>query len=93
MFETLKRSCREFLSSTTIHGLGYIITGKSFFFQCLWAGAVLTSFATAGYLIKDSFDSWSSSPVVSSLSTQQIDKISNVVGLKALRLALFMGYE
>ena len=44
-------------------------------FICLWTIAVITSFATAGFLIKDSFASWRSSPVVTSLSTHPIEYV------------------
>ena len=73
MLQTFKNSFHEFLESTTIHGLVYIATCKNNAFKLLWIIVVLISFVTAGYLIHDSFASWSTSPVISSVSIEDVD--------------------
>ena len=42
---------KEFLESSTIHGLGYISTSKSGLEKLTWASFVLTGFSLAAYLI------------------------------------------
>ena len=75
MLQTFKNSFHEFLESTTIHGLVYIATCKNNAFKLLWIIVVFISFVTAGYLIHDSFASWSRSPVISSVSTYPIEDV------------------
>ena len=69
MLQTFKNSFHEFLESTTILGLVYIATCKNNAFKLLWIMVVFVSFVTAGYLIHDSFKTWSTSRVMSSVYT------------------------
>ena len=66
---------REFLESSTIHGLTYIATTKNIFFKFFWISIVCTGFALAGILISSSFSSWQKSPVATSIETFPISKV------------------
>ena len=63
---------REFLESSTIHGLGYISSSKSHVTKVLWACVVITGFSTAGFLINNSYTDWKDNPVSTTISTQPI---------------------
>ena len=68
-------SIKEFLESSTIHGLTYISTSR----RCVrlfWVFVVMTGFMTAGVLIHESFKSWSKSPVSISLETLSISELT-----------------
>ena len=47
---------KEFLESSTIHGLVYISTTKKLV-KLVWLGVVITGFVVAGLLIQQSFSS------------------------------------
>ena len=66
---------KEFLESSTIHGLYYISASKSRFTKFLWALVVIIGFITCGYLINDSFTDWHNSPVSSEISTHPITEL------------------
>ena len=63
-----------FLESSTIHGLTYISTTRKYV-KLFWILIVITGFFGAGYLINESFDSWSESPVKTNIETLPIEKI------------------
>ena len=68
----LSGSVREFLESSTIHGLAHISTGKTFLARLLWGVIVITSFCFGISLIVESFESWNSSPIITSVDTLSI---------------------
>ena len=54
---------RNFLESSTIHGLVHISTAKSKTARVAWVAIVVACFATAAYMINDSYKEWQESPV------------------------------
>ena len=67
---------KDFLEASTIHGLGYISTSKSYFTKCLWIFIVGGGFCTAGILIKGAFTSWKESPITTSMETFPINDVA-----------------
>ena len=65
---------RTFLESSTIHGLTYISTTRKYA-RLFWILVVITGFVGACLLIKESFDSWSASPVKTTIETFPISEI------------------
>ena len=63
---------RDFLETSTIHGLSYISNVPSKPGKALWLTIVIAGFCTAGYLINDSYKEWESTPVATSISTHPI---------------------
>ena len=66
---------RTFLESSSIHGLSYISTTRKYA-RLFWILTVISGFFGAGYLIKESFDSWSESPVKTTIETLPISEIT-----------------
>ena len=64
-----------FLESSTIHGLNYISTTRKYV-RLLWIFVIITGFSVASLLIKESFDSWSESPVKTAIETLPIAEIT-----------------
>ena len=65
---------REFLESSSIHGLIYISTAKSFSSKFFWIMIVALSFVTSTILIESLFRSWSVNPVSTTVETKPISK-------------------
>ena len=65
---------RTFLESSTIHGLTYISTTRKYA-RLFWFLVVVTGFSGAGYLIRESFASWSESPIKTTIETLPISEI------------------
>ena len=66
---------KDFLESSTIHGLVYIATtGK--FVRCMWIITVLTGFIASAYLIDLSFENWAEQPITTSIETLPITEIT-----------------
>ena len=63
---------KDFLNTSTIHGLAYISNVSSKTGKALWLIIVIAGFCTAGYLIASSYQDWESSPVSTSISTHPI---------------------
>ena len=63
-----------FLESSTIHGLAHISTTRKYA-RLFWILVVFTGFLGASLLIKESFDSWSESPVRTTIETLPISEI------------------
>ena len=66
---------REFLETSTIHGLFYIATTDKLA-RLFWMFVVLTGFMGAGVIIQKSYASWKVNPVSTSLETHSIANIS-----------------
>ena len=71
---TVMEGFRKFLESSTIHGLTYISTTRRVA-KVFWILVVMMGFVGAGLLIKESFKSWSESPVKTNIETLPISKI------------------
>ena len=65
---------KEFLESSTIHGLSYISTTRRFV-RLLWLLVVVFGFAGAVTLISQSFSSWSESPISTTIETLPIEDV------------------
>ena len=65
---------RTFFESSTIHGLTYIATTRKYV-RIFWILAVITGFMGASLIIKESFESWSESPVKTTIETLPISDI------------------
>ena len=63
---------REFLETSTIHGLSHISKAESKLGKIAWTIIICTSFISAGYLISVSYKDWSESPVSATISTHPI---------------------
>ncbi len=65
---------KTFLESSTIHGLTYISTTRKYA-RLFWILVVIGGFVGASFLIKESFDSWSESPIKTTVETLPISEI------------------
>ena len=63
---------KQFLETSTIHGLSHIVGSKSKTAKCLWTLTVLSGFLTAGLLINNSYKQWGESPIASTITTHSI---------------------
>ena len=66
---------KNFLESSTIHGLTYIST-TSKYVRLLWTIVVIIGFTTAGVIIYQSFQSWAETPISTTTATQSIREIT-----------------
>ena len=65
----------DYLNSATIHGLVYIASGKNNWTRTAWTVAISSSVLMAGFIIADSFKSWTASPTVTSVETFPISEV------------------
>ena len=66
---------KDFLESSTIHGLTYISTTRKLV-RPFWVLIVIAGFSAAGLLIYQSFQSWAESPVRTTIETLPINEIT-----------------
>ena len=66
---------RDFLSTSTIHGLSHIASAKSLVVQILWLVIVSLGFGFAIHLISASYVEWMETPFSSVTTTQPISKL------------------
>ena len=66
---------KEFLESSTIHGLVYISTSKTTVQKAIWSSIVVIAFGTALKLISNSYMEWDVDPVSTSVSTRPIEEL------------------
>ena len=66
---------KDFLESSTIHGLVYISTTRTPLSKVLWIGVVIGGFITAGVLINSSFTEWEKSPIATTIEKYPISKV------------------
>ena len=66
---------REFLESSTIHGLVHISTAKSWTIRATWIVIVGACFASAIWMITDSYQDWHKSPVSTTITTHPINEL------------------
>ena len=65
---------KEFLESSTIHGLVYISTTKRLV-RLIWSSVVIGCFIGAGALIHQSFSSWATSQISTTIETLPISEL------------------
>ena len=63
---------RDFLESSSIHGLSYISTCKSKIAKAGWTAVVALGFVFASFLIHSSFSNWAESPVATTITPQSV---------------------
>ena len=68
-------SLKEFLETSTIHGLFYISSAPSKRSKIFWLLVVIVGFSSAFYLINDSYNDWQASPIATSISTHPISEL------------------
>ena len=66
---------KEFLESSSIHGLGHVASTRVPLIKLLWIFLVFTGFTVAGFLIQQSFSSWADSPISTTIETLPITDI------------------
>ena len=66
---------REFLETSTIHGLSYIVSTKKIQ-KIFWILIVIFGFSFAGFLILQSFQNWEESPITTTIETLPISEIT-----------------
>ena len=67
---------KEFLESSTIHGLLYIATTRNKLVKLFWIITVIAGFTGAGILINRSFQDWGDSPVKTTIETLPITQLT-----------------
>ena len=65
---------RQFLESSTIHGLVYISSSRGVL-RLIWLCVVIAGFSLAGLIIQQSFSSWADSPVSTTIETLPITEL------------------
>ena len=65
-------TCRNFLESSTIHGLVHISTAKSIVERVVWVAIVVACFAVAALMINQSYNEWKESPISTTITTQKM---------------------
>ena len=65
---------KNFLESSTIHGLVFIST-ETRLARCFWILVVITGFSIASVLIYQSFDNWAESPIKTTVETKPISEL------------------
>ena len=68
-------SLKEFLESSTIHGLTYISSAPSKLSKLFWLLIVCIGFSLAIYLINSSYVDWQASPIATSITTHPISEL------------------
>ena len=71
---SLADGVKEYLESSTIHGLVYISTTRSLV-RLFWILAVFLGFSWAAVMINHSLQSWAESPVSTTIETRSIAEI------------------
>ena len=70
----MEAGIKEFLESSTIHGLVYISTNQRVT-RLLWILVVFVGFSGSGYMISESFSAWAISPVSTTIETLPISEL------------------
>ena len=66
---------RDFLESSTIHGLVHISTAKSKTAKATWLAIMVACFAYAIQMINNSYKEWQESPVSTTITTHPITEL------------------
>ena len=69
------KEIKDFLESSTIHGLAYVATGRKNV-KLFWTLVVIGGFTGACYMIYESFQSWADSPVKTTIETLPTTEIT-----------------
>ena len=66
---------KEYLESSTIHGLVYIATSRRPLGKLFWLSVVIAGFSGAVMIIRLSFTSWATSPVSTTIQTKAVAEL------------------
>ena len=66
---------KEFLESSTIHGVTYISTSRRLG-KLFWICVVILGFLAAGFMIKNSFTDWNDNPIATTEKTLSIRDVT-----------------
>ena len=66
---------RDFLETSTIHGLNYISSSKSVAAKAVWVTIITVSFGTAIFMINNAYTEWEESPIATTIKTQPISEL------------------
>lgn len=69
------KAIKEFLESSTIHGLAYISSSKKLA-RVFWTAVVASGFFIAAVLISQSFEGWKESPIKTTIETVPISTLT-----------------
>ena len=69
------RNIKEFLNTSTIHGLYFISKSKGWS-RLFWILVVYGGFFGAGYMIYESFNNWDQSPIATTVETLPISELT-----------------
>ena len=71
----VKGEVREFLESSTIHGLAHIAKGRSIYARVTWVLIVIACFSIGISLIDKAFYSWATTPIITTVDTRPISEV------------------
>ncbi|XP_047999617.1 pickpocket protein 28 [Leguminivora glycinivorella] len=71
--KTVRKDLREYLLTSTLHGLRYVGEKKlTWFERFFWLGAFSCSIVCAGFFILNVYDKWRSSPMIVSINPENM---------------------
>ena len=73
--QIISASIAEYLDSTTIHGLAYLIASRNIIEKLAWFGIILTCFTLAGLLISQGIEEAEENPIITSIETIPVQEI------------------
>ena len=72
----MQEEVREFLESSTIHGIAHISTERPAVLKVAWVVVVAASFAVAIHMISNSYVEWGESPVSTIVTSRPISDLT-----------------
>ena len=73
--DSITKSVTEYLESISIHGFGYLSTGRNILEKLLWLIIICTCFTLAALLIRQSIEEASLNPVMTNVETVQVREV------------------
>ena len=67
---------KNFLESSTVHGLSYISTSRGIFVKLFWVGVVAAGFTGAGILTNIALQAWDVSPLKTTIESRPITELT-----------------
>ena len=76
LFESFKFGANQYLRETTVHGLRYLVEGRNVFEKVAWSIVISFCFVMALFGIYSSVKGSYDDPILTSIQTTQIQKVS-----------------
>lgn len=77
---SLETLLRDYLQSSNIHGLAYLIESKNVFVRCVWLVCICTGLSCAAFIIYNTIDGWTKNPtMISSVEVVPIKVVLNKI--------------